>query len=52
MWYDRDPKKLKYCLILGRPTYDQRQITNDVKTNYPRPLIYQSPGEEKADMYH
>lgn len=52
MWYDRDPKKLKYCLILGRPTYDQRQITNDVKTNYPRPLIYQSPGEETADMFH
>lgn len=47
MWYDRAPDKLKYCLLLGRPTYDQRLITDKVKAaGYPRPLIWQSPGED------
>lgn len=49
MWYDRDPEKLRYCLILGRPTYDQRILTNTVKSaGYPRPLIWTTRGEETA----
>ena len=49
MWYDRDPKKLKYCLILGRPTYDQRLISDKVRNmGYPRPLTWQTRGEDEA----
>lgn len=49
MWYDRNPEKLKYCLLLGRPTYDYRQITDNVK-NVSHPLVpaYQSLGESLA----
>ncbi len=52
MWYDRGmgqggadfASKLKYCLIMGRPTYDQRQLTDIVRNaGYPRPLIWQTP---------
>ena len=48
MWYDRDleqngSQKIKYCLILSRPTYDNKMVTNAVKTaGYPRVPIWQS----------
>lgn len=43
MWYDRDPEKIKYCLLMGRATYDNRQITATVKNaGYPRLPIWQS----------
>lgn len=43
MWYDRDPEKIGYCLLMGRATYDNRQITNTVKNaGYPRLPIWQS----------
>lgn len=49
MWYDRDPEKLRYVLILGRPTYDQRLLTENVqKAGYPRPLIWTTPSDETA----
>ena len=49
MWYDRDPEKLRYALILGRPTYDQRLLTDNVRNcGYPRPLIWTTCGEETA----
>lgn len=43
MWYDRDPGKIKYCLLMGRATYDNRQLTATVKNaGYPRLPIWQS----------
>lgn len=43
MWYDRDPEKMKYCLIFGRPTYDNKMVTPSVKSaGYPRVPIWQS----------
>ncbi len=43
MWYDRDPEKIGYCLLMGRATYDNRQLTNTVKNaGYPRLPIWQS----------
>lgn len=43
MWYDRDPEKIKYCLLMGRATYDNRQLTATVKNaGYPRLPIWQS----------
>lgn len=51
MWYDRGlseengkGSKLKHCLIFGRPSYDQRKITEKVKNcGYPRTLSWQNP---------
>lgn len=48
MWYDRDmaagAQKLKYCLIMSRPTYDNKMLTPTVKNaGYPRVPIWQSP---------
>ena len=47
MWYDRDmeggSQKLKYCLIMSRPTYDNKMVTTTVKNaGYPRVPIWQS----------
>lgn len=46
MWYDRSSKEerqLGYCLLFGRPTYDNRMITEKVKSSrYPRIPIWQS----------
>lgn len=42
MWYDREGKP-GYCLLMGRPTYDNRGITDAVKqSGYPRMPIWQS----------
>lgn len=48
MWYDRDmasgTQKLKYCLIMSRPTYDNKMQTQKVASDgYPRVPIWQSP---------
>lgn len=48
MWYDRDleidsVQTLKYCLIMSRPTYDNKMATPMVKNaGYPRVPIWQS----------
>lgn len=43
MWYDRDPDKIRYCLLFGRATYDNRMITSTVKSSgYPRLPIWES----------
>lgn len=49
MWHDRGAraggKKLKYCLLLSRPTYDSKAVTPSVKNNpYPRLPQWQSTG--------
>lgn len=49
MWYDRhmaspDRRQIKYCLILSRPTYDNKMVSSRVKADgYPRIPIWQSP---------
>ncbi|MDE5585562.1 MAG: type IX secretion system sortase PorU, partial [Muribaculaceae bacterium] len=49
MWYDRsqaqeDGRGFGYCLLMGRPTYDQKAKNPEtLKANYPRTLIWQSP---------
>lgn len=49
MWYDRTPGKLKYCLLLGRPSYDPRQISTVTQSaGYPRTLTWQEPGEHSG----
>ncbi|MDE6523542.1 MAG: type IX secretion system sortase PorU [Muribaculaceae bacterium] len=48
MWYDRsqnDPsgRKFGYCLLMGRPTYDQKgKNPETLRDKYPRTLIWQS----------
>lgn len=50
MWFDRsqaDPEgnHFGYCLLMGRPTYDQKMKNPEtIKAGYPRTLIWQSPG--------
>ncbi|MDE6379136.1 MAG: type IX secretion system sortase PorU, partial [Muribaculaceae bacterium] len=49
MWHDRseaDPQgtRFGYCLLMGRPTYDQKGKNPETqKAGYPRTLIWQSP---------
>lgn len=43
MWYDREPEKIRFCLLLARATYDNRLLTSTVKTSgYARLPIWQS----------
>lgn len=63
MWYDRgaapapdngEPTgKIGYCLILSRPTYDNKRIMETTRnTPYPRIPIWQSPsGAENTSSY-
>ena len=50
MWYDRslaDPEgtQTRYCLIMGRPTYDNKLKNPETRhAGYPRTLIWQSSG--------
>lgn len=49
MWYDRSTaeKKLGYCILFGRPSYDNRMLTETVKSSgYPRLLTWQSANSE------
>ena len=49
MWYDRslenpEGTQFGYCLLMGRPTYDQKAKNPEtLKNPYPRTLIWQSP---------
>lgn len=58
MWYDRsqvaeEGRKFGYCLLMGRPTYDQKMKNPEtIKSRYPRTLIWQSPtGLTEATSY-
>lgn len=56
MFYDRDDatnRKLRYLLMLGRPSYDNREITDAVKRDsYPRLIIWESDnGDNENTSY-
>lgn len=60
MWYDRgiatDGSYTRYCLLFGRPSYDNKMATPAVKNSgYPRIPIWQSPANgtsaSKASSY-
>lgn len=57
MWYDRGEGKEgtypAYCLIMSRPTYDNKLVTAKVRNcGYPRVPIWQSPtGETETTSY-
>ena len=58
MWYDRargegSEDYTKYCLIMSRPTYDNKMVTAAVRNaGYPRVPIWQSPtGETETNSY-
>ncbi|MCH5228582.1 MAG: type IX secretion system sortase PorU [Muribaculaceae bacterium] len=57
MWYDRAQGKegeyTSYCLIMSRPTYDNKMVTTQVKSaGYPRIPIWQSPtGDTETTSY-
>lgn len=57
MWYDRAQGQSgeypAYCLIMSRPTFDNKLITTAVKNaSYPRVPIWQSPtGETETTSY-
>lgn len=50
MWYDRgianpEDNIIKYCLLMGRPTYDQKgKNPETIKAGYANTLIWQSSG--------
>ena len=55
MWYDRSPQEghsLGYCLLFGRPSYDNRGLTEKVRSaGYPRIPIWQSPESSSETSY-
>lgn len=58
MWYDRSEadstgRKIGYCLLMGRPTYDQKlKNPETLKNRYPRTLIWQSAtGNSETTSY-
>lgn len=58
MWYDRstanpEGTQFGYCLLMGRPTYDQKQKNPESqKTGYSPTLIWQSPtGNSESTSY-
>lgn len=57
MWYDRAAENggeyTRYCLIMSRPTYDNKMVTQSVKAaGYPRLPIWQSPtGDTESSSY-
>lgn len=54
MWYERgqqDGHSLQYCILFGKPTYDNRQISLTPSNSGYNPMpIYQSPEEDKEDI--
>ncbi len=59
MWFDRggDDRQIRYCLIMSRPTYDNKLLNDMVKrAGYPRIPIWQSPegttGTDSAYITH
>ena len=57
MWYDRaagrEGEYTEYCLIMSRPTYDNKMVTSVVRNaGYPRVPIWQSPtGDTESTSY-
>lgn len=57
MWKDRSDANgtdyTRYCLIMSRPTYDNKMVTQAVKNaGYPRVPIWQSPtGDTESSSY-
>lgn len=57
MWFDKSAYSgsdyTRYCLIISRPTYDNKMVTSSVKNaGYPRIPIWQSPtGFSEATSY-
>lgn len=53
MWYTLDPGKLRYTVIMSRPTYDHKRLSASTRmTQYPRIPIWQSPtGFSKTTSY-
>ena len=56
MWYDRSLSTgedyTRYCLLFGRPSYDNKIVTPTVKTaGYPRIPIWQSTSNTKGSSY-
>lgn len=45
MWYDRDgERQIRYCLLMGRGSFDTRMVTDNVKNLGYRPLpMWQAP---------
>lgn len=45
MWHDRgkeEDRQPRYCLIMSRPTYDNKLLSASIKNGYPRIPIWQS----------
>ncbi len=54
MWYDRAAGEdyTQYCLLFGRPSYDNKMVTATVKNaGYPRLPIWQSLSNTKGSSY-
>ena len=56
MWYDRASSTggdyTRYCLLFGRPSYDNKIVTPTVKSSgYPRLPIWQSTSNSKGSSY-
>ncbi|MCM1476132.1 MAG: type IX secretion system sortase PorU [Muribaculaceae bacterium] len=55
MWQDRggNPERISYCVIFSRPTYDNKMVTEKVKSaGYPRVPIWQCPsGYSESSSY-
>lgn len=56
MWYDRASSTgedhTRYCLLFGRPSYDNKMVTPTVKNaGYPRIPIWQSTSNSKGSSY-
>lgn len=56
MWYDRalasGTDYTRYCLLFGRPSYDNKMVTPTVKNSgYPRLPIWQSTSNSKGSSY-
>lgn len=54
MWYDRPgERKIGYCLLLGRPSFDNKNVTTEQKDmGYNPLLIWQSPsGRSETSSY-
>lgn len=54
MWYDRPgERKIGYCLLLGRPSFDNKNVTSEQKDmGYNPLLIWQSPsGRSETSSY-
>lgn len=53
MWHDREPGKLRYCVIMSRPTYDHKSLMSTTKAaKYPRiPIWHSTSGYSKNTSY-